>query len=130
MAKSKPELVDDLIRTAELVSDAMDDLQVPHIFITLKTTPPFGLYFCNGGTFLQSFFLALTVLVKTLEKQPELRPVLKTLWGVLDEIQIRWGERQEKPSSESDSEGMTELNEAIKELFDQVKGDEGSDENV
>ena len=110
-----------------MASDVMDDLQVPHIFITLKTTPPYGVYFCNGGTFLQSFIPTLTVLVKTIEKQQEFRPVLKTLWGVLDEIQRIHEERQKKLSPESQAEGMTELNEALEEIFDPVKENEGSE---
>lgn len=121
MTKSKPELIDDLIRTAELISDAMDDLQIPHIFITLKTTPPCGIYFCNGGAFLQSFFLALTALIKTIETQPLLWPVLKTLHEVLDNIQKRHEEDQAKRPPEPPAEGMTELTETLKEIFERAE---------
>jgi hypothetical protein len=131
MAKSKGELIDQLLECIEKISDSLDDLRVPHIFITLKTEPPYGVFYSNTGTFLQGLFLALAVLIKTIEEKPELRPALKTLVGLLEETQINWREEQEeeKRPPEPHPEKMTELDEAFREIFKQVKekGDEGSE---
>lgn len=132
MTKGKGELIDELLTCVEKVSDALDDLTVPHIFITLKTEPPYGVFYSNTGTFLQGLFLALTVLTKTIGERPELRPALKTLLGLLEESQKNWKEEQEKQERppESHQEKMTELDEAFREIFKQVKKkeDEGSKE--
>ena len=123
MAKGKAELIDELLACVEKVSDALDDLRVPHIFITLKNEPPYGVFYSNGGTFLQGLFLALSVLTKTIGEKPELRPALKTLLGLLEESQKKWKEEQEEGNrpSESHPERMTELDEAFREIFKQVK---------
>ncbi len=128
MAKDKGELIDEMVKCTEKVSDAFDNLSVPHIFIILKNVAPYGVFYSNAGTFLQTLFLALTVLVKVIEEMPALRPALSTLLGVLEETRRKWG--KEEGAEVSQPEKMTEFNEAFKEILTHIEQkvkDEGSE---
>ncbi len=116
-------MIDELIHAAELTSDCMDRLQVPHIFITLKNEMPYAVFFSTAGTLTQSIFLAITALIKTLEMDEKLRPALAILGGILGEIKKRY---EEKDAGEICPESTAGMEETFKEVFAFVKENEPS----